>query len=98
MRWSNWKEQVRASPRRFLDVFATLAVFGLIVTIIGGLMSSGTTGSSYGSEVVNTPATFGFIVFCAGLAVVVCSMLLMLLAGRYWLAERRRQRDEAMHS
>jgi len=93
VRWTDWKERVRDSPRPFLSTYSAGAAAGVVVIVLGGLM----TASPYGRHSSRGSPVWGIIVLGVGVLILSASIALTVMAVGYWMTGRRRKRDEILH-
>lgn len=94
MKWADWKEQVQNSPRPFIVTYLSGAAVGVIVIVLGGLM----TASPYGQyHTSHRSPVWGVIVLSVGVLILSASVALIIMAVGYWSMEWRRKRDEILH-
>jgi len=93
MRWADWKNNVRRSPRQAFEASLTFAVIGFVIVAIGGI---GINAGYHPRESTSTsPAPVaGTIVAMAGLIVVLFGVFLAIANVALWISAKRRRRGD----
>jgi hypothetical protein len=89
MRWHEWITRVRADPKGAMEADLVIAVAGLIIIVVGGLVAVAGVHGKVSTEDAGNPV-LGNIIAVVGLLVIALGLLLAIANEAIWLTGRRR--------